>query len=468
MRSRLVLCPILVLTLLLPSGSILAQANQSDEAVYVVKEGDSLWDIAARFGVSPETLQRVNNISEANQLDIGSQLAIPGLMGYQGIVDTMEVSYGETLRSLSRRYQASAETLIQLNRLTNPAELYAGSHLIIPADRMNPAANDRTMLAPGKSLLELAVLNNVTPWEITQFNGLSSTWSAIPGDVLHFPSGKEQSGPGALPEAITALAISPLVQGKTSAILVSGVAGLELSGSLSGRDLRFFYDGTDFIALQGIHTMAEPGLYALTLRGVLPKVEANFNAAFDFSQSVLVDSGNYQFDPPLNVDPQTVDPAVTEPEDQLWAGLGTEFTPVKMWKGPFQSPVPLEFKNCWPSLFGSRRSFNGSPYNYFHSGLDFCGSIGTELYAPAAGRVVFAGPLIVRGNATVIDHGWGVYTAYDHQSEIFVELGDLVETGQLIGLGGATGRVTGPHLHWEVWAGGVQVDPRDWLGQSYP
>jgi len=74
----------------------------------------------------------------------------------------------------------------------------------------------------------------------------------------------------------------------------------------------------------------------------------------------------------------------------------------------------------------------------------------------------------VRGNATIIDHGWGVYTGYMHQSEMYVKPGDRVEKGDVIGLVGGTGRVEGPHLHWEVWAGGVQVDPLDWLGQVYP
>jgi murein DD-endopeptidase MepM/ murein hydrolase activator NlpD len=100
--------------------------------------------------------------------------------------------------------------------------------------------------------------------------------------------------------------------------------------------------------------------------------------------------------------------------------------------------------------------------------LDFCGGVGDNIFAPARGEVVFSGPLTVRGNTTVIDHGWGVYSVYMHQSEILVETGDLVEAGQLIGLVGATGRVTGPHLHWEIWAGGVQVDPMPWLQVSYP
>lgn len=94
--------------------------------------------------------------------------------------------------------------------------------------------------------------------------------------------------------------------------------------------------------------------------------------------------------------------------------------------------------------------------------------MGTRLYAPADGEVVFTASLVVRGNVVVIDHGWGVYSAYDHFSEILVQPGDIVRTGQTIGLGGETGRTTGPHLHWEVWVGGVQIDPADWLEQGYP
>jgi murein DD-endopeptidase MepM/ murein hydrolase activator NlpD len=76
--------------------------------------------------------------------------------------------------------------------------------------------------------------------------------------------------------------------------------------------------------------------------------------------------------------------------------------------------------------------------------------------------------LTVRGNATIIDHGQGIFTGYWHQEEIDVKVGDRVEPGQLIGLIGATGRVTGPHLHWEIWVNGVQVDPIQWLENTYP
>ena len=82
--------------------------------------------------------------------------------------------------------------------------------------------------------------------------------------------------------------------------------------------------------------------------------------------------------------------------------------------------------------------------------------------------MVFAQALTVRGNATIIDHGWGVYTGYWHQSVQYVSVGDRVETGQVIGENGHTGRVTGPHLHWEMWVAGVQVDPRQFVNWTFP
>jgi murein DD-endopeptidase MepM/ murein hydrolase activator NlpD len=82
--------------------------------------------------------------------------------------------------------------------------------------------------------------------------------------------------------------------------------------------------------------------------------------------------------------------------------------------------------------------------------------------------IVFTDFLTVRGNATIIDHGWGIYSGFWHQSEIQVEVGDRVETGQVIGLVGGTGRITGPHLHWELWVNQVPVDPEQWLVEAFP
>jgi murein DD-endopeptidase MepM/ murein hydrolase activator NlpD len=445
------------------------QEGQPDDPVYVVKEGDSLWIIAVRFGISLLDLQAANEIEDPGSLASGDRLMIPGLEGVSGILDTIEVPYGETLSSLSRRYQIILEELARMNRLINPEAVFAGANLVLPADRLEVKPRPRGVIQPGQSLLEFTVRNKANPWSVVQDNGLQYSWNALPGEVLLLP-GVGPDGPAALPEVIEGVQLRPfpLVQGKTVVLRITGRPGIEISGSLGSRELRFFSYEDGYVALQGIHAMAEPGLYPLTLKIASPSEETGEKIDFHFSQPVLVHSADYPFDPVLTVDPETVDPAVTEPEDALWASLGEAITPEKLWEGAFQSPVPLELKDCWTSLFGSRRSFNGSPYRYFHSGLDFCGTVGTELFAPALGEVLYTGLLRVRGNVVVIDHGWGVFTAYDHLSEILVQPGQRVQAGQVIGLGGETGRTTGPHLHWEVWVGGVQVDPVDWLGQVFP
>jgi murein DD-endopeptidase MepM/ murein hydrolase activator NlpD len=418
-NSSTLLLMCLALASILPSTSMSAAAQEVEPngAYYVVQEGDSLWDIAARFGTTLEDLERANGLSDPGQISIGDRLVIPSLEDFQGRVDTTTVPLGENLESLSRRYQVSIQTLIYLNRLVSPSELYAGATLVIPAELNSQTADGRAILRSGDTLTELAVLNGVNPWEIAITNQLSGTWAAVPGNVLSVPE-----VPGAVPDAlrppITQFTLEPMTldQGRTAVIRLKVASGTAVGGSLAGSELNFFPLEDESVALQGIRAMTDPGLYSLTL-----DVDQPGNEPFGFSQSILIQDSNYPFDPPLIVDPETFDPAVTVPEDKQWQSLAAPITPDKLWQGNFESPVPPEFRECWTSFFGSRRSYNGSPYNYFHTGLDFCGTTGTELYASASGEVVFGGPLTVRGNATMIDHGWGVYTAYDHQSEIFVE-----------------------------------------------
>ena len=97
-------------------------------------------------------------------------------------------------------------------------------------------------------------------------------------------------------------------------------------------------------------------------------------------------------------------------------------------------------------IWGNRRSYNGGEYLYYHTGLDLCGQIGDPVYAAASGVVVFAVYCPFVRKATLINHGLGNYTAYVHQSEILVSVGEHVEKGQLIGRVGNTGRVEGPHF----------------------
>ncbi len=457
---------VLALFLLLPASWVGAQEEQVEGPVYIVQPGDSLWKIAQVFDVALDDLIALNQIQDPGQLPVGTRLLIPGLEGVNAVLEIHPAPFGENFWSLSRRYQLPFEDFARLNRITSPAEVYAGMTLILPqADQADQVPQGgRATLERGQSLLELAISQNVSPWELVYANGLPGTWAVAPGETLHIPS-SEGSGPGALPEKVESIEVSPLpvVQGQVVVIRLKARDLSAVRGQLADWPLHFFPVEDGFVALQGVHAMQEPGLYPLRLNFTLPD-----GTPVSFVQQIVLRDGNYPFDPPLVVNSETVDSENTQPEDLEWFSIVEPVTPVKMWDGVFRAPMPDTLKDCYPSRFGNRRSYNGSAYRFFHTGLDFCGQSGVEIYAPAPGVVVFTGSLTVRGNATVIDHGWGVYTAYAHQSEIFVQVGERVETGQVIGLVGSTGRVTGPHLHWEVIVGGVQVDPLPWLSQGYP
>jgi hypothetical protein len=119
-------------------------------------------------------------------------------------------------------------------------------------------------------------------------------------------------------------------------------------------------------------------------------------------------------------------------------------TPEVLWKGKFV--VPLKGVSTGGN-FGRRRVLNGEARSP-HAGVDFPSPTGTPVYAAQSGKVVLAENLYYSGNTVVIDHGYGIHTLYAHLSEIGVHAGDLVEVSAEIGKVGATGRVTGPHLHW--------------------
>jgi len=158
-----------------------------------------------------------------------------------------------------------------------------------------------------------------------------------------------------------------------------------------------------------------------------------------------------------------LDPEVLVQEERYLAGVFGQVTWPPRWTGGFRRPVTGPIS----SAFGSRRSYAGGVLSAPHLGVDLAVPAGTPVIAAADGRGALAEGLRVRGNAGVIDHGLGVYTAYYHLSQIRVQPGQEVRAGDLLGLAGSTGLATGPHLHWELRVFGVPADPLGWVGAGH-
>jgi murein DD-endopeptidase MepM/ murein hydrolase activator NlpD len=160
----------------------------------------------------------------------------------------------------------------------------------------------------------------------------------------------------------------------------------------------------------------------------------------------------------------TVDPAFVNPPREALDRIAREAAELndlwshsaatRLWTGAFMRPVPDEAN----SAFGTRSILNGEPRSP-HSGADFNSATGTPIAAPNAGRVVLTGDRYFTGNTVIIDHGLTLFSLFAHLSEIDVRAGDTVAAGDVIGKVGATGRVTGPHLHWSVRISGARIDP---------
>jgi len=192
------------------------------------------------------------------------------------------------------------------------------------------------------------------------------------------------------------------------------------------------------------------------------------------------DGSTYEQLLPLAVEPRSfasselsVAPKYSSPSAEALERIGSERTLIRSvldtasaeWliDTPFRAPRPM----ILTSPYGEARVFNGELRSR-HTGLDLKGADGEPVRAAARGRVMIAQDLYFSGNGVYVDHGRGVYTGYFHLSRILVDVGDLVEAGQLVGEVGSTGRVTGPHLHWSLWVAGTSLDAGSLLEMAVP
>jgi hypothetical protein len=250
------------------------------------------------------------------------------------------------------------------------------------------------------------------------------------------------------------LAPAEVEAGSPELIRVAAPANITLEGEWLGQKLAFFWsrDRQAWYALSGVDVEASVGPSTLRITAQLP------SGATDLSRSIEIHAAHYR------AGTLTVAPKFVAPDPKELARIQTEVAlkekvfaasaPQPLWSGDFHAPVHAEPTDS----LGTRRTFNGRLASV-HKGMDFRAPSGTLVRAGNSGGVVLARPLYYEGNCVVIDHGLGLYTISMHLSRIDVREGQRVSRGEPIGLSGATGRVTGPHLHWAVRWQNAYLDP---------
>jgi murein DD-endopeptidase MepM/ murein hydrolase activator NlpD len=398
-------------------GAIPAAAAPPPQAgdVYVIQAGDTLSSIAARFGLRLSDIAAANNLSNTNLIFVGQRLVLPASQSPAppaagpSASSTYVVQAGDTLFSIATRFGVEVADIAAASSIQDANYIYVGQRLLIPTS---------------------------------------------------VPSAAEIKYPA--PFAAVALSPTPVAQGQTLVVRVTLSQPSTLAGQFDGRPLYFTGDDHGGWALVGIHALQEVKVYSMTLRAKLADGSESVAAV-----PVPVIAGPYPTED-IELAPGREDllaPDLTQPEQARLNEVFSAVSPRPLWEGLFGLPL-TSIRITSP--FGGRRSYNEGPVSGFHAGLDLGATTGTPIYAPAAGRVVLAEKLTVRGNAVVIDHGLGVFTGYWHQSQSVVQVGQTVQRGDIIGYVGDTGLVTGPHLHWEMRVGGIAVDPIQWTQVAIP
>jgi Peptidase family M23 len=236
-----------------------------------------------------------------------------------------------------------------------------------------------------------------------------------------------------------------------------------LKGTWLGHDVVFDHgNGKTWFLLAAVSLETKPGVVSLDLEGNTESGET-----VSFRHNVVVGKAKY---PVVQL---TVSKQFTEPNPQQQATIKrdqeikhktfSQSSPEREWSGRFMPPVNAPISD----VFGTRRVFNGATKS-IHQGLDYRVPSATPVNAINSGTVILAQPLYFEGNCVTIDHGQGLLSLYLHLSELKVKEGDKVERDQEIGLSGATGRATGPHLHIAVRWQGVYLDPAALLTLNLP
>ena len=256
--------------------------------------------------------------------------------------------------------------------------------------------------------------------------------------------------------AVVMLSPALVENGSPELIRIEGVSLAATHVEGEWMDHRFtFFRGPDrhsWVTLVGVDVEAKPGPSTLKI-SIRLTVETSY-----IETPVRIHPASYATET-LSVEPKFVSPGPEElkeieADSKLKAQIFAASSPQRLWSGSFLAPVKAQAT----ASFGTRRIFNGKLAS-IHKGTDFRAATGTPMRAGNSGTVVLAQHLYYEGNCVMIDHGQGLMSISMHLSRIDVKAGQHISRGQQLGLSGATGRVTGPHLHWAIRWQGAYLDP---------
>lgn len=446
-------------------GAVLAQAT------HVVRPGDTLWDLARAHDTSVAELRAANDLG-GDALTPGDVLTVPGTPETpdRPAPETWTVTPGDTLSDIALASRTSVDDLMAWNDLATPA-LHPGDVIALgppaaPAADATPtaatpdpepdaetdAADDRPVwvVTPGDTLSDVALASRTTVDDLMAWNGLTTT-TLRPGDVI----------------ALTAPTTAP-----------DGAAGtptrtplmVEVQPGDTLWDLARTYD-TTADAIAAANGLTPSAVLSVGTELAIPGANAETAPTGDVggfaAPTITVDPGDTLWEIALRYD-TTVDAlmvanALTDPNLDVGQELrlvGRDGAPTTRLATP--TPRPRADAWTWPldgpltSPFGWRALTVGG--TNMHYGIDIDGDTGDPIVAAAAGTVTHAGWMGGFGNLVIIERD-ATEWYYAHASELLVRVGDVVAAGDPIARVGATGRVTGSHLHFEIRENGTPIDP---------
>jgi murein DD-endopeptidase MepM/ murein hydrolase activator NlpD len=462
-----------------------AQDTPAGVTIHVVQRGETVYAIAQRYGLTVDVIARANGIINPSSVLVGQRLLIPlgGVAETPSTPETYVVQPADNLQAIANAFGTTVEALVRLNGLSDPNALFVGQELILRDGASAPASPETAPEQPaagggseatvntlthriqaGESLFGIAQRYGVTMDAIQTANGITDPSRILAGQELIIPGGRVESATGLLPTGIGSVDVTPLVwrEGKTGRIRLTTPNPATVSIGFLGQTLVVSTPdgGLSHVGFAAIPLATVAGVYpiSITVTDALGVSTLTFN--------VQVREGGYPAQAVTLPDDKLtlLAPAVEQNENDLLRRVTAPYSAERYFAGPMGLPAAAAMY----SAYGAKRAYNGGAFDRYHTGADFAGAPGTPIIAAAAGRVVLADTLNIRGTTVVLDHGWGVYTLYAHMNERYVGIGEVVRSGQALGTIGATGRATGAHLHWELWVNGTPVDPMQWVAEAFP